>query len=217
MVGYVARMTKDEMFDAVIAQRRRLADTLDAMSADEWNTASLCSGWKVRDVVGHLVSIIEIPIGKFVLGAAKARNFDRFADKVAREFGARPQHELAKTYRSLIDRRFAPPVVGPIAPLTDLLVHTRDVERPLGRASILDAAAQRTVLDFLCGGKARGFVASSRTKGLRFEATDLGWSIGSGPSVIGTGEAIMMAVADRQVALADLAGDGLALLTERLG
>jgi uncharacterized protein (TIGR03083 family) len=215
--SYVENMTKDEMFEAVIAQRRQLANTLDGLKDDEWNAASLCAGWKVRDVVGHLVSIIEIPIGKFVLGAAKAGNFDRFADRAAREFGACDLQAIAATYRSLIDRRFAPPVIGPIAPLTDLFVHTRDIERPLGRAVTLDADAQRTVLDFLCGGKARGFVPSSRTKGLRFEATDLGWSIGSGPVVSGTGEAIMMAVSDRGVALADLTGGGLAILAQRIG
>jgi hypothetical protein len=73
------------------------------------------------------------------------------------------------------------------------------------------------VLNFLCGGKARGFVASSRTNGLRFEATDLGWSIGSGPTVRGTGEAIMMAVTGRHAALADIEGDGAATLTQRVG
>jgi hypothetical protein len=105
------------------------------------------------------------------------------------------------------------------APLTDLCVHTRDIERPLGLASPLDPDALRAVLTYVCGGKARGFIPASRTKGLTFEASDLGdrgWAIGAGPIVRGTGEAIMMAVNGRRSALTDLAGDGVPLLANRL-
>jgi uncharacterized protein (TIGR03083 family) len=209
-------MTNDEMYDAIVVQRRGLADVLNGLTDEEWNTSSLCAGWKVRDVVGHLVSILEIPTGRFVLNAVKARSFDRYADQIAREIGTRTPAELARTYRSFADKRFAPPVVGPIAPLADLLVHTRDIERPLARPVTLDADAQRTVLNYVCGGKARGFVSPKRTNGLRFEANDLGWSLGTGSSVSGPGEAIMMVATGRKAGLADLAGDGVGTLTRRL-
>lgn len=96
-------------------------------------------------------------------------------------------------------------------------MHTRDIQRPLGAPSQLDPAVLPTILNYVCGGKARGFVPSSRTAGLRFEATDLDWSIASGSLVSGTGEAIMMAVTARKSALADLTGPGAHLLTQRLG
>ncbi len=96
-------------------------------------------------------------------------------------------------------------------------MHTRDIQRPLGLPSQLDAAVLPTILHYVCGGKARGFVPSSRTAGLRFEATDIGWSIGSGPAVSGTGEAILMAATARKPALAELAGPGAIVLTQRLG
>jgi uncharacterized protein (TIGR03083 family) len=210
-------MTKDELYAAITAQRYRLADALDGLSDDEWNAASLCAGWRVRDVVGHLLSILEIPLGRFLLNVVKARGFDPYADRVAHEIGAREPALLSAGFRAAASKRFAPPVVGPIAPLTDVLVHTRDIERPLGRVAQLDPAALRTVLDYVCGGKARGFVPPARTKGLRFEATDLGWSTGDGPVVSGTGEAIMMAATARRSALADLSGPGAAALAQRLG
>jgi len=209
-------MTKDEMFAAVTAQRLQLATPADGLSAEQWDAMSLCSGWRVRDVVGHLLSILEIPIGTFLLGAIRARSFNRYADRVAREFAAADPSSLPARYRAAAARRFAPPIIGPIAPLSDVFIHTRDIERPLGRASTLDPAALRTILGYVCGGKARGFVPQSRTKGLRFEATDLDWSAGNGPVVSGTGEAIMMAVTGRAAALADLTGDGVAALTPRL-
>ncbi len=209
-------MTKDQMFAAVAAQRRQLADTLDTLDVQEWNAPSLCAGWLVRDVVGHLLSILEIPMGRFVLNVIKARNFDAYADRIAREIGARDLLALATAYRAASDRRFAPPIVGPIAPLADVLIHTRDIERPLGRPSRLDPTALRTVLEYACGGKARGFVPPSRTKDLRFEAGDLDWSIGSGPSVVGTGEAILLAVTGRRAALADVSGSGVERLAQSL-
>ena len=37
-------------------ERRDLADYLDTLTADEWERPSLCPGWSVRDVVGHIAS-----------------------------------------------------------------------------------------------------------------------------------------------------------------
>jgi uncharacterized protein (TIGR03083 family) len=145
------------------------------------------------------------------------RRFDKVADRFAREFGARDPQAILGMYRGLANKRFAPPVVGPIAPLADLLVHTRDIERPLGISSSLDTVSVHIVLDFLCGGKSRGFVPTKRTTGLRFVATDGDWSIGSGPVVTGTAEAIMLAVTNRSAALADLSGEGAASFALRVG
>jgi len=39
---------------AVEAERRDLADLLDRLAPADWDGASLCTGWTVRDVVAHL-------------------------------------------------------------------------------------------------------------------------------------------------------------------
>ena len=209
-------LTKDQMLDAVTAQRVSLADHLDGLGPEAWDTASLCAGWRVRDVVAHLVSILEIPVGTFLWKSATSGGFNKFADKSAKHIGARSPTDLASALRANASKRFAPPVVGPIAPLTDIFVHTRDIERPLGFASTLDAAALATALDYVCGGKARGFVPAKRTNGLRFEATDMQWSVGSGPVVSGPAEAILMAATGRRSAASDLSGAGLGQFTDRL-
>lgn len=204
------------MFDAITAGRLGLIERLEAFGPAEWDAPSLCDGWRNREVVGHLVSLIDIPLPRFLLGVVKARNFDRFADRVAREYGQRDPVALTDRFRDLASERFAPPVVGPIAPLVDIYVHTRDIERPLGLASSLDPAGLRTALDFVCGGKARGFIPARRTAGLRFSATDLDWTVGEGPLVEGRGEALLSAVTDRMVALADLSGGGAAEFRTRM-
>jgi hypothetical protein len=45
---------------------------------------------------------------------------------------------------------------------------------------------------------------------------DINWSWGSGPEVTGTAEAILMAVAGRPAALADLSGAGFPVLAGRV-
>jgi hypothetical protein len=45
--------------------------------------------------------------------------------------------------------------------------------------------------------------------------TDAEWSYGSGPEVAGLGISILMAMVGRSTALADLKGDGLAVLAAR--
>jgi hypothetical protein len=52
---------------------------------------------------------------------------------------------------------------------------------------------------------------------LRLVATDIDWSHGDGPEVTGPGEALLMAIARRPAALADLRGAGVSILAERLG
>ena len=52
--------------------------------------------------------------------------------------------------------------------------------------------------------------------GLRLVAADLDWSHGSGPEVTGTGEALLMVIAGRPAALAELGGSGAPELTRRV-
>lgn len=40
---------------AISAERSDLADLLEALPADQWNHPSLCEGWRVREVVAHII------------------------------------------------------------------------------------------------------------------------------------------------------------------
>lgn len=210
-------MTNDELFAAITSHRHRFIDRLESLTEEQWNMPSLCAGWRVRDVVGHLVSILEIPTWTFIRKVILGGGFDKVANRISLEYGQREPKALLATYRTYADRRFAPPVVGPMAPMWDLLVHVRDVERPLGLTPDQDPAVLRAVLDHLVTGKARGFIKPAKAPlGLCFDARDLAWSAGNGPLVAGTGEAILMALAARRVAFDEIDGDGVATLTSRL-
>ena len=205
------------MFDAAVSQRQRLIGVLDGLTDKQWNAESLCEKWRVRDVVGHLVTILDIPAGRFLWRSFRARSYDDYAAVVACEYGSQDPGQLLATYLQLAEKRIAPPIVGPIAPLTDVVIHTRDIERPLGIPATLHPEGLHAALDYCCGGRAFGFVPGKRTKGLRFEATDMNWSAGDGALVSGTAEAILLAVTNRPAALGDLGGEGAEMLANRIG
>ncbi len=204
------------MLDATCAQRRRLLDTLERLDDAGWDTPSLCDGWRVREVIGHLTSTLETPFWKTMVNLVRYRGFDNWADRAARELAALPTADLLARYRSVAEARFAPPGIGPIAPLTDVQVHTRDIERPLGLASTLDPVAVTTSLGYVCGGRARGFIPAERIDALRFVADDVDWSIGTGDEVRGPAETILLAVCDRPQVAGELTGPGADVLRSRL-
>ncbi len=209
-------MTNDELFAAITQQRLRTADTLDRLVPTAWETPSLCDGWTVRDVVGHMLMPLEVSVPRLLVKMITARGFNGASRALSREIAAsRDPAALVAALRERAGKRFTPPGLGPIAPLTDICVHTRDIERPLGIASTLQPEDVVAVLGWITSGRAKGFVDPARTAGLRFEATDVGWASGLGPVVRGDGEAIVLAVTGRTPALDDLEGDGVSELRRR--
>src|SRR4029450_5565132 len=121
---------------------------------------------------------------------------------------ARRPAATAAGLRRTAGNRSRPPIVGHAGQLTDLQVHGQDMRRPLGLPHGLRLDRLRVSLDFLVGGRAIGFAPKRRLAGLRFEASDLDWSWGSGPVLAGPAEALAMAMTGRAVALAELDGPG---------
>lgn len=209
--------TDDEVFGMIAEERRALADLLDTLTPEQWATPSLCAGWTVREVAAHLVVPFEVSAPSLMLRLARSLgSYDRAMDGATRELAARPTSELAALLRANADHRFTPPMSGPAAPLTDVVVHGQDIRRPLGLAHEVEPEHLRVALDRMARG-ALGFVPRSRVAGLRFEATDLDWSAGEGALVRGPAEALLLAITGRPAALADLEGDGVDLLADRIG
>jgi uncharacterized protein (TIGR03083 family) len=206
-----------DLYPLVVDERRRLADQLDQLTDEQWATPSLCAGWTVRDVAAHVVyptttSKVRV-IAPFVRSGF---NFDKLTTQLVRA-DTRSGPELAAVLRKNAEHRFTPPGFGFEAPLTDVVVHGRDIGRPLGLPASIDASTARAVLDFVVSKKARrGFVGRGITEDLRFEATDLNWAHATGPEVRGPAEAVILAILGRAVALPDLSGPGAVLLGGRL-
>ena len=207
-----------DIFPLVAAERLRLADALEALPPDAWESPSLCAGWSVHVVAAHLNTPWEssIPIVLFEVARARsiAGGFDRLARKLA--VSLEPAACVAGL-RANANSRFTPPGLGAEAPLTDVIVHGADMLQPLGRSVAVDPVAMATTLEFLSGGRANGFVPKDRVDGLAFEASDLVVRSGPGPSVVrGPIMALCATLCGRRAYLDQLSGEGASLLASRL-
>jgi uncharacterized protein (TIGR03083 family) len=212
----MAIATTPDIWSAVRQEREALIADLETLSPEQWDAQSLCTEWKVRDVLGHLIGGIEAGPGSFMFGVLRSGfNMSRWLAADAKHRGAAPPADLLAQYRALVASQRTPPGAKPVFMLNDVVIHGQDIRRAVGIAHTFPAAHLETTLDSVRSinvllGTAR------RIAGLRLQAIDVDWSTGSGPEVSGTGEALLMAMTGRTTALADLSGDGLAILRERM-
>src|SRR3954468_2317089 len=187
-----------DVWAAIADERRALADQLDQLTQEQWETPSLCGAWSVRDVAAHLIVPHTISMPQFLLAFARAGGrFARANVRLTDQAARRPTAELVTEIRRFADSRFAPPGMGPGAPLTDVLVHGQDIRIPLGLADERPVAPWRDALDFLVSRRARrGFVAG-RLPEVALAARGLDWSWGTGPEITGPAVALALAVSGR--------------------
>ncbi|MFC4149608.1 maleylpyruvate isomerase family mycothiol-dependent enzyme [Micromonospora mangrovi] len=202
----------------IAAERRQVADLVESLSPEQWDTSSLCGSWTVREVTAHLVSpFLTRPRAVLPILLRSGFSLHRANARLARTIARRPVPELVAALRDNAENRFAPPVVGHLGQLTDLQVHGQDIRRPLGLPHQLHPKRLRTSLDFLVSRRSVAFGGRRLRAGLRFEATDQDWVWGTGPVVQGTAEALLLALTGRTVVLPELRGDGVPVLRDRLG
>jgi uncharacterized protein (TIGR03083 family) len=188
---------------------------LRTLTGSQWNSPSLCSQWRVRDVATHVVSYDELSKATlattFLRGALRVSRVNDVALK--RYDDLEPDDIIDLVSRNTHPRGLASGFRGGIA-LTDGTIHHQDIRRALGLARSIPPSRLLAVLDFAL--QAPTLPAKKNAKGLRLVATDIDWSTGEGPEVTGTAEALLMSVAGRPQALDELAGPGLGTLRTRV-
>ena len=202
-------MDVDAVWRAIDAERLSLAGLFEDLSEQEWETPSLCAGWRVRDVAAHL-TLAHMGAFPATVALARARgNFNQMVRETALRQARLPVREYAPRLRAMAGSRRKAPGVSHLEPLIDVLVHGQDIALPLGRtrpmpAQAAMAAAARVWPDLF------PFRARRRLAGLRFRATDGAWTAGDGVLVEGPIAAILLLLTGRDAALAQLSGPGTA-------
>ncbi|HEX7746762.1 MAG TPA: maleylpyruvate isomerase family mycothiol-dependent enzyme [Micromonosporaceae bacterium] len=212
------RVAAAELIDMIADERRRAADLIDSLDPEQLAAPSLCGAWSVKHVAAHLIAPFAARRRWFLpIIVRSGFNLHRANAGLAELIARRPASEIAAVLRDNAETPYRAPIVGYFGQLTDLQIHAQDIRRPLGLPHDLRPDRLRVTLDFLAGRRAVGFfVPKGLTPGLRFEATDLGWTSGEGAVVRGTAEAVMLALTGRSIVLAELAGDGVTALDDRL-
>jgi uncharacterized protein (TIGR03083 family) len=143
-------MDREESWQVIIGQRLSLADLLDELSDAEWDTPSLCQGWRVRDVAAHLAMAPQVPtLGWMIAQGVRARgSFHRLNHDVAvRHADTRPATQIVAELRQLAESRRLPVVTNYRNTLFDILIHGQDVAIPLGRKRDMPIEAARAGAD----------------------------------------------------------------------
>jgi len=201
--------------EALKAERRALYETLVELDPADWDAASAIPGWRVRDVVAHVVFGVRAKLWNIVPGLVVARgDFDRFMARYAVRQGSRPIADLLADAALVADTAKKPPVVTHVDQGIDAFVHHHDIAGPLGRVVPTDPARLRWLSDGMVGAN-KLLGSADRVKGLRLIATDIEWHYGTGPEVRGPAPALILAACGRRAADDQLDGAGLAVLQGR--
>jgi uncharacterized protein (TIGR03083 family) len=207
-------MAMADPWPLIHSEREALAGDLATVTDEQWGTPSLCAGWSVRDVLGHMTATAKMtPPAFFVAMAGAGFRFNTMtARRVARETADTPADGLAE-FRRYTQATSHPPG-PPQAWLGETVVHGTDIRRPLGMTRDYPEPALVQVASFFKGSNLL-IGARNRIDGLTLRATDTTWATGTGPEVSGPILSLIMAMTGRQQALADLSGEGVTVLRER--
>lgn len=191
---------------------------LHTLAPDDWERPSLCDGWRVRDVVGHILYGQELKLWTLPWNLAR---FGFSSDRSGKHYSIRRAE--GRTPEQLLhdfDNRNPWAGTSKVFPerlnLMDRLVHHQDIRRALERPRVVPIGRTAPLLPYLPK-LGQVFRSKKRMRGLRFEATDTEWTHGdaSAPLVRGPAEAILMSTLGRGHALGDCEGEGVVVLKER--
>lgn len=195
--------------------RTEFADMVSALGDEQWNGPTLCVDWTPHDVLAHLTWFAET---KSFLATMEATGFnivEAIRDGVT-EMTRRSPDDLIDVLRECATTTLPIPGAPEQGTVCDIAIHTQDVRRALGLAGQLDPTMLRGPLEFMVTHDYAAIVFDrTKVQGLRLVATDIEWTHGEGPEVIGAAEPIMMALAGRPT-VDELHGDGVETLATRL-
>ncbi|MFC8365945.1 maleylpyruvate isomerase family mycothiol-dependent enzyme [Streptomyces griseorubiginosus] len=199
-----AVLDTDELWRIVDQERGSLADLLEGLGPEEWETRTRCGDWRVRDVAAHLTIAARFSYGQVVREMVRARgDWNRMIHDSAVREASLPVSEIVANLRSTIGSRRLAPTTSPHEPLLDLLVHGQDIalalhrDRPVPPRAARDAAERVWTMRF----PPRPWPLPKA----RLVATDVAWARGEGQEVHGPIAALLLLLTGRPQAAAEWA------------
>jgi uncharacterized protein (TIGR03083 family) len=203
-------MTDDDLPRLVASSYVALADLLEPLPPERWDTPSLCDGWRVREVVAHLTMPARYSEDAFMAELRDdAFDFTRLSNRIASRDAQLPTGELIGNLRAEVLHRWTPPGGGSHGALNHIVIHGLDITVPLREPRRASDAAIRTVLDDLTAGGAHAHFGTD-IQGRSLHATDIDWSYGSGPQLRGEAEDLALHICGRTIPGGRLQGEMLA-------
>ncbi len=203
----VRRLAADERAD--------LAAFLATLTPQQWQAPTLCTRWRVRDVVAHVISYDNLGARALVGVAARARfRPGRINDTALSRYDRHTPEQLLALLAGNLQPRGQPAALGGRAGLVETLIHHQDIRRALGQPRVIPAERLRPALRTAL--IAPDIARPWPLRGVRLIATDLRFTFGIGLCAKGPAEAILMTIAGRTDAIRELSGPGQARLAAHI-
>lgn len=212
---------RDHEYEALLwAESRDIASFLDDLDDADFDKDCLCDGWRVRDVVSHMIVGHTTPMLQMMrLLARYGFNVPKGSLRGSIVYGsAHSPDQLRAAWHEVADEHVRVGISKRLSTeelFVDHMIHHQDIRRPVGATRIIPEERLVAALDAMPA--LGGFVKSKqRMKGLRWTATDVDWTFGAGPEVTGPAEALVLLSSGRPAPIAETSGDGVSTLRTRL-
>ena len=203
----VRRLARDERAD--------LAAFLATLSPQQWQAPTLCAGWRVRDVVAHVIGYDELDMRGLLAHALHGRLRPGRVNAITlAAYSTQSPEQLLALLKAHLQPRGLPAALGGRVALAEGLIHHQDIRRALGAPRAIPPGRLLPALRIALIAPDIG--GPWRIRGVRLVATDLRFAAGVGPQVRGAAEALLMAIAGRHGVVDELSGPGQAKLARRI-
>jgi uncharacterized protein (TIGR03083 family) len=192
-------MDDSQIWAYIDEQRADLADFLDSLTPEQWETPSLCPGWTVRQAAAHITQS-STNWGRLSFELLRSGfRFNALTLRMARDDQRKPE-EITAALRAMVGGRRRPPGTAVADPLADVLVHGQDIAVPLGLPRTMPVPAAVIAAERLWK-MGFPFNARKRFPNITFTATDADFSVGDGDVVRGPIQDIVMTLSGRRAGL----------------
>jgi uncharacterized protein (TIGR03083 family) len=192
--------------EAVAGERAELAEVLAGLGEDEWDKATLCAGWRVRELVAHITLPYRLSVPRFLAGMVRAGGkFNRYADRQARQDAVDlTPAQLVECLRQNVNHPWKPPGDGYEGALSHDVIHGLDLTVALGIDRQVPAERLRIVFDAMRPRHAKYFGVD--LTGVQLQATDLSWTYGTGTPLTGAAQDLLLVLSGRSLPPNHLSG-----------
>ena len=192
-------MDDTQIWGFIDEQRADLADFLDTLTPEQWETPSLCAGWTGPKLAAH-ISQSATNWGRLTFELLRSGfRFNAVTLRMAREDRRTPE-EITAAMRAMVGGRRRPPGTTVADPLMDVLVHGQDIAVPLGIQRTMPTPAAVIAAERVWK-MGFPFYARKRYPNVSFTATDADFSVGTGEEVRGPIQDILMTLSGRRAGL----------------
>jgi uncharacterized protein (TIGR03083 family) len=199
----------------IASERQRFAGWLGELPAEAWVARSLCRGWSVADVVGHVTFPWRVSTPRLIGQMFRHRGFDGASRVGAHDLARIGPAAMITEIRDHGDDMTRPPGAAIDDLLAEIVVHPLDIALSVDRSWTPDAAATARLLDYLTTSKKGGhYHPAGGVSDVSFVATDIDWAWGSGAELRGPAAGLALVLTGRGLT-ADLGGPGIEVFRRR--